>query len=199
MEKALKIKAIGISGGSGSGKSTVAIVLCRKYPDIYTLLQIDDYFKKEEFVPEMNGKLNWDHPDAIDLDKLYQDLQTLLSGEPITIRTKSELYNPDYRKELHNKIYYTIAPKKVILVEGFLAFYDEKIRNLFSKKIYLDIPLRESLKRRTKFVDEDYYQNILTPMFEQYVLSTKEFADKVINVIDKIPEQVEGEVYEFIK
>lgn len=193
------IKVIGISGGSGSGKSTVAISLCKKYPDVYTLLQIDDYFKKEEFVPSMHGKLNWDHPDAIDLDKLHQDLQTLLKGEPITIRTKSELYNPDYRKELHNKIYYTIAPKKVILVEGFLAFYDERIRNLFSKKIYLDIPLGKSLKRRTKFVDGDYYQSILTPMFEQYVLPTKEFADKVINVVDKTPEQVEGEVYEFIK
>ncbi len=193
------IKVFGISGGSGSGKSTVAIALCRKYPDVYTLLQIDDYFKKEEFVPSMHGKLNWDHPDATNFDALYQDLQTLLHGEPITIRTKSELYHPEYRKELHNKIHYTIVPKEVILVEGFMAFHDQRIRDLFSKKIYLNIPLEESLKRRTKFVDEDYYQNILTPMFEQYVLPTKEFADKVIDVTNKTAEEVTIELYEFIK
>ena len=193
------VKIIGISGGSGSGKSTVAVALCKKYPDVYTLLQIDDYFKKEEFVPTMNGIFNWDHPDAMNFDAFYQDLQTLLRGESITIRTKSELYHPDYRKELHNKINYTIVPKKVILVEGFLAFHDPRFRNLFSKKIYLDIPLSESLERRTKFVDEYYYKNILTPMFEQYVLPTKKFADKVIDVTSKSAEEVESEVYEFIK
>ena len=187
------MKLVGIAGGSGSGKSTLAISLCRKYPQICALLHIDDYFKKSEDAPTLAGFTNWDHPDAIRFDDLYRDLLSLKSGNSITILTKSELYNPGFDYTLRNKIEYTIEPKLVIILEGYLALYDERVRSLLDVKVYLDIPIEESTKRRSynKFaLDEKYYAEVLVPMHKQFVEPTKEYADVAIDVSNMTPEEV---------
>ena len=187
------MKLVGIAGGSGSGKSTLAISLCRKYPQICALLHIDDYFKKSEDAPTLAGFTNWDHPDAIRFDDLYRDLLSLKSGNSITILTKSELYNPGFDYTLRNKIEYTIEPKLVIILEGYLALYDERVRSLLDVKVYLDIPIEESTKRRSsnKFaLDEKYYAEVLVPMHKQFVEPAKEYANLVIDVSGMTPEEV---------
>lgn len=186
-------KLIGIAGGSGSGKSTVAINLCKKYPGKFSLIHLDDYFKRSWEAPKQGEFINFDHPDSLRFDDLRKDLLSLKKGEPVTILTKSELYNPEYDNNLKNKIEYIVEPKEFTILEGYLALHDQKICELMDCKIYLDIPLRDSTKRRSanKFaLDNDYLEQVLEPMYKEFVLPTKFKADLVIDVFDKEPEEV---------
>lgn len=189
---------IGIAGGSGSGKSTLAMNLCKKYKDQYSLIHLDDYFVKKDRVPELAGFKNWDCPEAIRFQDLHHDLLNLKDGLSITIRTKSELYNPAYIRSLDNRIDVTIHPTRVVIVEGYLVLVDETIRNLFDHKIFLDIPIEESLKRRSgnKFTpDRDYVEKVLMPMHEKYVdpswLHANLILDSSIYGFETIQEYVE--------
>lgn len=182
-------RIVGIAGGSGSGKSTLAIGLYKKYPEKISLLHLDDYFKEPEEVPKVDGMLNWDDPSVIQFDDLYKDIVSLMHNKPVTIMTKSELYNPGYDQELRNKIAYVVEPRSVILVEGYLAFYDMHIREIMARKIYLDIPIEESLRRRTKLGNERYYKEILIPMHKQFIEPTKQYADVIV---DTATSSVEG-------
>lgn len=173
---------VGIAGGSGSGKSTLAVALAKQYPDRIAIVHLDDYETPKSSIPMLDGFLNREHPDAIDFDALHRDLHALRNGEVITVRTKSELYNPDYTLERNNKIEYIIEPKPIIIVEGYLVFHDHRIRDFMNLKLYLDMPIEESLQRRTKFKDEAYFKTVLIPMHHQYIEPTKQYADLVIDV-----------------
>jgi uridine kinase len=191
------MKIIGIAGGSGSGKSTVAVSLCKKYPDTFALLHIDDYFIKKEEAPVLEGFTNWDHPSVVRFAELQKDLTSLKEGKAITVSTKSELYNPEYNHAFRNKLEYTIEPKPVVILEGYLALSDNSIRDMLDYKIYLDIPLEESVKRRSanKFaIDQGYFEKVHLPMHKQFVESTKEHADIVLDVSKMSPAQVLAEV-----
>ncbi|MEN9338492.1 MAG: hypothetical protein RI945_217 [Candidatus Parcubacteria bacterium] len=179
------MKIIGIAGGSGSGKSTFAVDFCKKYSDKCALIHLDDYFKKTEDVNMMGSFKNWDHPQAVDFNLLYKDLLSLKNGEEIKILTKSELYNPHYDHSIKNKIEISIFKKEILLVEGYLAFFDDKIRDLMDLKLYLDIPIEESTKRRSdnKFkLDKEYLEQVLIPMHKEFVEPTKDCADLVLDV-----------------
>ena len=182
----MDIKMIGIAGGSGSGKSTAAISLCRKHPDSYAVVHLDDYFKKKEDAVMAGDVVNWDHPDSLLLDDLYADLAALKEGRPVTVMTKSELYHPEYDYGLKNRKEYTIEPKPVIIVEGYLVLHDARIRGSLDLKVYLDMSIEESVYRRSanKFpVDAGYLEKILLPMHERFVEPTKACADLVIDVV----------------
>jgi uridine kinase len=187
-------RIIGIAGGSGSGKSTLAINLCKNRPDKCALVHIDDYFKHTNEVPKLREFANFDHPDALKFDELYKDLMALKNGGAIKILTKSELYNPGYDSTLKNRIEYIIEPKEIIILEGYLALHDPKIRGLMDQKIYLDLPIGESLKRRSAnkslLMKRDYFEQVLMPMYKEYVLPTKDKSDLVIDVSDKNAEEV---------
>ena len=89
---------IGIAGGTGAGKSTLCTALVDKYPEKIGLVQLDDYFKSSAQVPKLEEHTNWDHPDALYLDKLANDLTELSQGKSVVINTKNERFNPDYKK-----------------------------------------------------------------------------------------------------
>ncbi len=180
---------IGISGGSGSGKSTLCTSLLNKYPEQIGLIQLDDYFKKKEYVPEYNGFNNWDHPDALRLDKLYQDLLDFKEGKSVWIDTKNERLNPEY-KETKERISVEFQPKQIVLVEGYLVLHDLRIRELFETSIWLDIDQEESWKRRVHFKKDGYLENVLLPMNKQFVQPSKQYAEHVINVSDMTREEV---------
>lgn len=188
-----KVLMIGIAGGSGSGKSTVAIRLCKKYPEKVAVVHVDDYFKRKQEVPLLEGFTNWDHPDAVNFERIFKDLILLKNGQSVTILTKSELYNPDYRQSLNNKIEYCIEPKPIIILEGYLALWDKEVRDLLDHKVYLDIPIEESVMRRSanKFLlDQEYFLKVLLPMHRAYVEQTKKYADMVIDVTHKDADEV---------
>ncbi|TSC68979.1 MAG: uridine kinase [Parcubacteria group bacterium Gr01-1014_56] len=196
-------KLIGIAGGSGSGKSTLAILLVKKYPEKFTLVQLDDYYKRTSDAPKLpDGGPNWDNPAALRFDDLYSDLQTLLKENSIEVWTKSEFYNPEYRTELKNRIWHTIEPKPVVVLEGNLALYDERIRGLMNFKIYLDMPIEESLKRRSVnkfFAPEGYFEHVLIPAHKEFVESAKQYADLVVGVSNSSQEELFAQVEEAIK
>lgn len=180
-----QVMLVAIAGGSGSGKSTVAVALCKKYPDKIAVLHIDDYFKGKEHVPMFENFTNWDHPDAVDFERIRTDLASLKSGEPVTILTKSELYNPGYSHALKNKIEHTVEPRPIVILEGYLALADQGVRNLLDHKVYLDIPIEESAKRRSsnKFaLDQEYFSKVLVPMHRKHVEPTKSHADQILDV-----------------
>lgn len=187
-------KVVGIAGGSGAGKSTLCVNLCRKYPEKFCIMHLDDYFKKEEYVPMLDGFKNYDHPDALRFDDFLSDLSKLKSGEAIKLRSRGQLYNPEYGKSVKNKIEVEILPKPIILAEGYLVLYDERIRNLMDSKIFLDLPIEESLKRRVTAgkgtYDGEYYLKVLIPMHKEYVEPTRLFADKSIDVSNLSREEV---------
>ncbi len=184
---------IAIAGGSGSGKSTLAVALCRKYPNTYALLHIDDYFDMKENVPKLGELINWDDPRAVRFDDIYRDLLALKNDTPVTIRTKGELYNPGYISALKNKIEYTVFPKSRVILEGYLALHDERIRALMDFAIYLDMPIAASTKRRSenKFnLDPIYAERVLIPMHAKNVEPTRAYADLVIDVSEKTKEDI---------
>jgi len=189
---------LGIAGGSGSGKSTLAINLVKKYPDQIALLQLDDYYKEQKDCPRAGDFYNWDHPDSLRFDSFLHDTEALSRGESINIETRSELYNPTYDPQLRNKIPYAVEPKKILVLEGHLVFRDERIRNLMTLKVFLDIPIEESMKRRTKFSNEWYFEHVLIPMHTQYIAPTKQYADVIIDALQKNTATVQKEVEEYI-
>lgn len=193
-----KIRIIGIAGGSGSGKSTLCVSLCKNHPNECALLHVDDYFKKSEETPELNGFKNWDHPDSLRFDDIYKDLLSLREGREVTIRTKGELYNPEFQHELKNKKEVVISPKPIIILDGYLALYDPKVRELIDLKIYLKIPIQESIKRRSSnkiSPGEEYFEKVLFPTHEKFVEPTKQYADLIIDVTNKN----QAEVYKIVE
>lgn len=189
----MNYKCIGIAGGSGSGKSSLAISLCQKFPEQFALLHIDDYFKPTADVPKFGEFSNWDDPDAIRFDDLRNDIKALLLGESVKVLTKGELYNPEFTIELKNKKEVIIEPKPTVILEGYLALHDTEIRELMDLKMYLDISITESIRRRStnKFaINDDYLHNVLIPMHWEFVEPTKQYADLIIDVSDKTQEEV---------
>lgn len=182
---------IGIAGGSGCGKSTLSYGLKNKYPDLIEVVHFDDYQKEEMSIPFLEGMRNWDHPDAINFKQLYSDLIQLKNNNEIAVMTKSSILNPTYEKK--GRIKHILKPKKIIIVEGYMTFQDKRIRELFDLKIFLDIPISESIKRRDKITynDESEYNNkILIPMHTKYIEPTKKTADLSISVLKNNKDEV---------
>src|SRR3989338_5505981 len=171
---------IGIAGGSGSGKSTLAYGLQDRFPDFIEVVHFDDYQKLIEQVPVHHGMKNWDHQDAIDFDSLLRDLKLLKNGKDVEIMTKSAKYNPEYEKI--GRIPHIVKAKEIIIVEGYMVLTDRRIRDLFDYTIFLHLHSDKRMKRRTKFINPEYTEKILLPMHEEYVESTKKFADVVIDI-----------------
>lgn len=171
---------IGIAGGSGAGKSTLAYGLQARYPDRIEVVHFDDYQKYQADVPVMLGMKNWDHPDAIDFEKLYQDLCLLQKGEDVEVLTKSAKHNPTYEET--GRLAITMQAKPLIVVEGYMALTNENIRKLYAMSVFLDLHSDERINRRTKFIDPEYTEQILIPMHETYVEPTKAHADVCVDV-----------------
>lgn len=188
---------IGIAGGSGCGKSTLSYRLRDKYPDLIEVVHFDDYQKEEMDVPFFEGMRNWDHPDAINFEQLYSDLIQLKNSKEIEVMTKSSILNSTYEEK--GRIKHILKPRKIIIVEGYMSLHNKKIRELFDFKIFLDIPISESIERRDKITynDESEYNNkILIPMHIKYIEPAKKIADLSIDVLKNNKDEVYKIVYD---
>lgn len=191
------VKFIGITGGTGAGKSTLCSALQEKYPDTIGLIQLDDYFRPSVEVPMVNGHASWDNPQSLYLDKLADDLVELSKGNPVVINTKNEKLNPEYKKT-DKRIPVKFIPKPIILVEGFLVLYDERIRNMLLTSVWLEVDHKTRWARRVHFKNDDYEKNVLIPMHQKYVEPTKEYAEHIIDVSELSKEQVLEQVEQII-
>lgn len=177
---------LGIAGGSGSGKSTIAKSILEALPQgSGVLLQQDHYYRSQAHLPaEERERVNYDHPDALELDLLSQHVDALRSGRPI-VRPTYDFTIHDRAKEGIN-----IEPTKVIVVEGILVLADEGLRSRFEVKLFVDTDADIRLMRRVRRdlehrgrtfaqVRKQYYESV-RPMHLAFVEPSKRFADIII-------------------
>lgn len=176
---------IGVAGGSASGKTTVANRLKQEFAGSVELISHDCYYKAHDNMPfEERCKLNYDHPNAFDTERLIHDIHELKAGHTIE--------EPIYDYTIHNRASETttIHPAKVIIIEGFLIFENVELRDLMDIKIFVDTDADERIIRRIlRDVEErgrslqsviTQYCETVKPMHEQFVEPTKKYADIIV-------------------
>jgi uridine kinase len=177
---------IGIAGGSGSGKTTVAQeILNRVGADRIAFLQHDSYYKDLSGLPPVQrAEVNFDHPNSLETDLLIQHIAALRDGRPVEV--------PIYDFSTHSRTNraFTVMPRRVILVEGILIFVDAALRDLFDIKLFVDtdsdIRFIRRLQRdiaergRTTEMVIKQYQATVRPMHLEFVEPSKRYADVII-------------------
>jgi len=177
---------IGMAGGTGSGKTTVAReILKRAGTAQISLIQHDAYYKDLGDLPLAQRALqNFDHPDALENGLLSEHLKELKSGRAIEM--------PVYDFTTHTRTEKTVRvdPSGVVLVEGILIFADEALRRLMDVKIYVDTDadirfirrLQRDIADRGRTMDSVIHQYLATvrPMHQEFVEPSKRWADIII-------------------
>ena len=177
---------IGIAGGSGSGKTTVAqSILQRVGPDQIAFLQHDSYYKDlTGLPPTQRMEVNFDHPNSLETDLLIEHIASLRDGKPAEV--------PIYDFSTHSRTNqtFTAHPRRVILVEGILIFTEPALREMFDIKIFVDTDsdlrfirrLERDITERGRTTESviKQYQNTVRPMHMEFVEPSKRYADVII-------------------
>jgi uridine kinase len=182
----VKPLVIGIAGGSGSGKSTVA----RRVADSLgrasvVFLDMDAYYRNHTHLSlEERRRVNWDHPDAFDMDLLAEQLDTLASGREI----RKPVY--DFVSHTRREEREVVAPADVIVVDGILLFAEARVRELCDVKVFVDADadirvlrrIKRDMKHRGRPLEEIIEQYLATvqPMHLQFVEPSKRYADVIV-------------------
>ncbi|MCI7779540.1 MAG: uridine kinase [Bacteroidales bacterium] len=177
---------IGIAGGTGSGKTTVVKNIVDSLPtESVAVIPQDSYYNHQWNVPEELRKLtNFDHPNAFDWPLFEEQIEMLRDGQAIEQPTYSYLTCTRQKETVH------VDPKEVIIIEGIMALYDQRLRELMDLKIYVDAASDERLLRviqrdiaergHSLEMLVDKYRNVLKPMHDEFIEPTKQFADIII-------------------
>jgi len=177
---------IGIAGGSGSGKTTVAhIIIERVGAEHIAFLQHDSYYKDlSNLPPNQRTQINFDHPDSLDNNLLIQHIQELKDYQPVEV--------PVYDFKNHTRTTKTVRidPQPLILVEGILIFAEPGLRPLFDVKIFVDTDpdirfirrLERDIMERGRTTESVIQQYLRTvrPMHLDFVEPSKRYADVII-------------------
>jgi uridine kinase len=177
---------IGISGGTGSGKTTVAQKIISAIGDSnVAYLQQDFYYRNLDAMPlDERRRINFDHPDAVDGELLLSHLEELHSGKSIE-RPVYDFVNHSRKSETIR-----IEPLPAIIVEGILVFHDERMRRLMDLKIFVDCDadirfarrLERDIRERGRSVESviEQYLSSVRPMHLQFVAPTMRYADIIL-------------------
>jgi uridine kinase len=177
---------IGVAGGTGSGKTTVATTLVQRVgPERIAYLQQDAYYKDLSGLPlAERARLNFDHPDAIETGLLVEHLQQLRRGEPAEV----PIY--DFTTYVRRPETRHVPPRPVILLEGLLILAEPAVRNLLDIKIYVDTDpdlriirrIRRDIVERGRSLDSviEQYLNTVRPMHLEFVEPSKRYADVIV-------------------
>ena len=177
---------IGIAGGSGSGKSTVAKNVADALPSLsVAFIDMDAYYRNFTALSlEERRTLNWDHPDAFDYDLLTDHLSRLAGRETIA----KPVY--DFVTHLRSTETTRVEPSDVIVIDGILLFVDERVRNLCDVKVFVDAEadirlirrIQRDMSARGRPLDEIIAQYLSTvqPMHLQFVEPSKRYADIIV-------------------
>lgn len=176
---------IGVAGGSGSGKTTVARAIEEAIVPESVLIDQDAYYKDLAHLPlEARKQVNFDHPDAFDTELLIVQLGQLAGGQAIA--------KPTYDYPAHTRAAATVRvePRDVILVEGILLFADARLRALFDIKVYVDVAddvrfirrLQRDVVERGRTMESVIHQYLTTvrPMHLEFVEPSKRYADVIL-------------------
>jgi uridine kinase len=177
---------IGIAGGSGSGKTTVAQeILQRVGPDRIAFLQHDAYYKDlSGLPPAQRAEVNFDHPNSLETELLISHVEMLKQGESVEV----PIY--DFSHHSRTDSTYTVRPRGVILVEGILIFVESALRNICDVKIFVDTDsdirfirrLQRDIAERGRTTDTviKQYMSTVRPMHLEFVEPSKRYADVII-------------------
>jgi len=177
---------IGIAGGSGSGKTTVAqVILQRVGRDRIAFLQHDSYYKDlSGLPPTQRADVNFDHPDSLETELLIEHIASLRDGKAVEV----PIY--DFSTDRRTDKTFTVQPCRVILVEGILIFTEPTLRKMFDVKIFVDTDadlrfirrLERDLSERGRTTASviEQYTHTVRPMHLEFVEPSKRYADVII-------------------
>lgn len=177
---------IGIAGGTGSGKTTVAnVILERVGAESIAFIPHDAYYKDLKHLPKAQREIiNFDHPDSLESELLVEHLQLLREGGSIQV----PVY--DFTSHSRTEASERIDPHPIILVEGILIFAEKTLCDLFDVKIFVDTPPDiRFIRRLERDIDErgrslesviQQYQTTVRPMHQEFVEPSKRYADVII-------------------
>jgi uridine kinase len=177
---------IGIAGGSGSGKTTVAQeILHRVGADQIAFLQHDSYYKDLSKLPSaQRAEINFDHPNSLETELLIEHIASLREGKAIEV----PIY--DFSTDSRTTKTFRVQPRPVILVEGILIFTEAALREMFDVKIFVDTDadirfirrLERDITERGRSTQSviQQYQSTVRPMHLEFVEPSKRYADVII-------------------
>jgi uridine kinase len=176
---------IGVAGGTGSGKTTLAENIARAFGDRVAVITHDSYYRAQNDMSyEERCRQNYDHPDAFETDLLCEHLDALARGEAVDV--------PIYDYTVHNRSDKTqrVEPRAVVILEGILIFCDERLREKMDLKIFVDTDADERIlrriardtKERGRSLDSviDQYLTTVKPMHDAFVEPYKRYADVIV-------------------
>ncbi|MEP7065534.1 MAG: uridine kinase [Gemmatimonadota bacterium] len=185
-ESAMPSLIVGVAGGSGSGKSTVA----RKVAELLTGISVasvsmDAYYRSMSHLTfDERKQLNWDHPDVVDMELLGDQLEALAGGAAID----RPMY--DFAAHLRTSRTERVPAADVVIVDGILLYRDSRVRALCDIKIFVDVEadirlirrIRRDMRVRGRQLNDilDQYLTTVRPMHEEFVEPTKHFADIIV-------------------
>jgi len=181
---------IGISGPTCSGKSTVCGYLTGRFPKI-ALVPLDNFFVDRQYYPMYEGFVNMDHPDGVRFELFIDMLRRLKKGEEV----QAPVYDLAHSKIAGTT---TVQLSEIMMFEGLFLFFRPEIRDMLDVKIYLDLPVAAQRNRRLErnlHSDPLYFDRVVVPMYERYLLGTKQHSDYIVNAdrpIDAVATEITG-------
>mmetsp|Transcript_25441 Transcript_25441/g.37586 ORF Transcript_25441/g.37586 Transcript_25441/m.37586 type:complete len:221 (+) Transcript_25441:35-697(+) len=185
------IVTLGIAGGSGGGKTTLARAVAEALggSDRVVYLSHDDYYKDLSYKsPEERAKTNFDHPDSLDTELMIKHVQDLREGKPIQIPTYC------FKTHCREEELKQVTPKPITIVEGILIFTNDELRKELDLMVYVDAAadvrlsrrLERDINERGRSVESvlQQYHTTVRPMHSQWVEPSKKFADLVVQTSD---------------
>jgi len=177
---------IGIAGGTGSGKTSIAKAIASDFgKSEVALIEQDSYYKDlSNLTMEERSLVNFDHPDAIDFTLMSDHLKELLAGNMVDV----PIY--DFITHTRRRESREIEKHHIIILEGILTLFDQTIRNMMDIKIYVETAddiriirrVKRDINKRNRIFDsviEQYYKTV-RPMHIQFVEPTKKYADIIV-------------------
>lgn len=177
---------IGVTGGSGCGKTSVSKAILANFQDQkIAMIQHDSYYKDQSHLTfEERVSTNYDHPLAFDTDLMIEHINELIAGRPVDI----PIY--DYTLHTRSEKTYRQEPQDVIIVEGILVLEDKRLRDLMDIKLFVDTDddiriirrIKRDMEERGRSLDSviEQYTSVVKPMFHQFIEPTKRYADIII-------------------
>ena len=177
---------IGVTGGSGSGKTSVCREIFKQFQGkSIMMLEHDSYYKDQSHMSfEERLETNYDHPLAFDTDLLIEQLKQLMAGEAVDIPVYDYTNHTRSEEVIHQE------PKEVIILEGIMILENQRLRDLMDIKIFVDTDddlriirrIQRDMTERGRSLDSiiDQYIGVVKKMHEQFIEPTKKYADVII-------------------
>ena len=177
---------IGVTGGSGGGKTRVSKAILSHFPDQkIAMIEHDSYYKDQSHLTfEERIQTNYDHPLAFETSLFIDHLKALSQGHSVDI----PIY--DYTQHTRSDKTYRQEPQDVFIVEGILVLEDKRLRELMDIKLFVDTDddiriirrIKRDMQERGRSLDSiiEQYTNVVKPMYHQFIEPTKRYADIII-------------------